>query len=67
MKTTETKIDIYENDGIESKGLGKDQVIVRNHWNRKEFVCVEINGKEVTVLADELNKAIQNAQNIHKY
>jgi hypothetical protein len=62
-------LDIYETDGSEEKGLSSDRpkVIVKEHWNRREFVVIEVNGKELTVLADELKRAIDNAQNAHKY
>ena len=71
MKSTESKIDIYEIDGSDIRGLKRPQVIVTNHWNYSKLVCIQIESegesKVVTVVADELKKAIQNAQNIHSF
>lgn len=67
MNKTESKIDIYEIDGSEIRGLDKPQLKVSNHWNRRELVCIDLDGKSVTVSASILVKAIENAQNIHKY
>ena len=62
-------IEVYETNGTEEKGLRSDRpkVKVSEHWNRKEFVVIEIDGKKVTVLAAELQRAIDNAQNAHGY
>lgn len=62
-------IEVYEVDGEEIKGLKslKPSVTVTNHWNRKEFVVIVIDNKRVTVVANDLIKAIENAQNAHGY
>jgi hypothetical protein len=62
-------IEVYETNGTEEKGLRSDRpkVKVSEHWNRKEFVVIEVDGKKVTVLAAELQRAIDNAQNAHGY
>jgi len=62
-------VDTYEVDGTETKGLSSERPKIRitNHWNRKEFVNVEMNGKTYTVLAEQLKRAIDNAQNAHSY
>ncbi len=62
-------IEVYETNGTKEKGLKSDRpkVKVSEHWNYKEFVVVEIDDKKVTVLADELKRAIDNAQNAHGY
>ena len=63
-------IEIYEINGTEEKGLRSHQrkVRVREHWNRQEFVVLQIDeGTEVTVLASQLVRAIENAQNAHGY
>lgn len=67
MKTTETKIDIYEINGEESGLSNEAQLTVKNHWNRKNFVILNMNDKEITVVADDLKRAIENAQNVHRY
>lgn len=60
-------IEIYETNGVEEKGLRSERpkVEVSEHWNRKDFVKIGIDGKNVTVLASELKRAIDNAQNAH--
>jgi len=62
-------IQIYETNGTENKGLESimPKMHVSEHWNRKAFVVVEIDGVKHTVLADELKRAIDNAQNAHSF
>ena len=70
MKTIESinKIHIYELNGNDSPGIDAPQLIVKNHWNRREFVIVETpSGESVTVTADALERAIQNARNAHQF
>lgn len=70
MKSFESinTIEIYEDNGTAVEGLtsDKESVIIREHWNIKKFVVIEVKGKKVTVLADELRGAIENAQNAHR-
>lgn len=63
------KIEIFEKNHEELKGLKseKDCISISNHWNRKDLICIELNGETVAVLAEHVIKAIQNAQNAHKY
>ena len=67
--TSVSTIDLIEIDGSETIPGKKDQSLtVKNHWNRRELVVLVLpGGKEVTVSADELKKAIANAQNSHRY
>jgi len=62
-------IEIYETNGIEEKGLRSDRpkLKVSEHWNIKNFVVLEIEGKKITVIADDLKRAIDNAQNAHGF
>jgi len=62
-------IEVYETNGKEEEGLITDRpkVKVSEHWNRKNFVVLEIDGKKITVVADDLKRAIDNAQNAHGY
>ena len=61
------KIDVYEIDGIDSIEVGKTpKITIKNHWNRGEFVVLIINNKKYTVLAHELERAIENAKNAHR-
>jgi len=61
-------IQIYETDGVENGGIESKmpKLQIREHWNRKQFVVIEIDGVKHTVLADELKRAIDNAQNAHQ-
>ena len=62
-------IQIYETNGTENKGLESKmpKLIVSEHWNRKQLVVIEIDGVKHTVVADELKRAIDNAQNAHSW
>ena len=62
----ETKITAYEINGDEVVGLPEKKtevVIISAHWSNNEMVVLKFQGKEVTVTADELEKAIDNATN----
>ena len=58
-----TKVKVYEKDGKELGVNESDEISVEGHWNRRNFVILNINGKKVTVVADHLNRAVQNATN----
>ena len=67
FKTSST-IKSHEFNGS-AREVGKDlpNIVVKNHWNRRDFVIIEIDNNEYTILADELSRAIDNAQHAHKY
>ena len=57
------EIEVYEIDG-EAVGIGETvSMAVNSHWNRNEFVVIGFNGKELTVVGDDLKTAIKNAEN----
>ncbi len=59
-----SEIEIYEVDGKEVElGIDPPKLVVESHWNRDEFVVLTLDGKSVTVEADKLRKAIENATN----
>lgn len=62
-------IQIYETNGMENIGIESEMPKMRisEHWNRKELVVIEIDGTRHTVLANELQRAIDNAQNAHAF
>lgn len=66
---TSNSLEIYETNGIDEKGLRsqRPKLIIHEHWNVRDFVVIELDGKKVTVLASQLKKAIDNAQNAHQY
>lgn len=65
---SENKIKIYERDGNNISLVSDSQpLIVRNHWNEGSKIVLYLNGNEITVVADDLKKAIQNAQNAHSF
>ena len=68
FKTSST-IETYELNGSDREIVGKDlpDIIVKNHGIRRDFVIIEIGDTQYTILADELSRAIDNAQHAHKY
>ena len=58
-------IEILEVNGNELSQLNRLHLTISNHWNRRKFVVLEIDGKEYTVEANQLSRAIDNAQNAH--
>lgn len=59
------KIKVYEIDGDDN--IKYDTSIeVKSHWNYKNFIVLNIFGKEITVVAEDLEKAIQNAINVSR-
>ena len=63
--TVESKIQIYEQDGKEFRGLDYPTVTVRNVRTFSDtFVEIEVEGVRYKVVAKELQMAIQNAQNV---
>ena len=60
-------VEVYEENGTELKALKskKPSITVREHWNRKDFVIINMGNLSYTVLATDLEKAIQNCQNAH--
>lgn len=40
-------------------------LLIRNHWNNRDKVVLEIDGKHYTFIADHIIRAIQNALNAH--
>jgi hypothetical protein len=63
------EVEVYEIDGEETKALKsqKESLIIKNHWNRRAFVVIKYKDTTITVIADDIERAITNAQNAHKY
>ena len=64
---TESKIQVYEKQGRDLKFDEREDIVVKNHWNRKALVVLIINDIAYTVASDELERAISNARNAHKF
>lgn len=60
-------IEVYEENGTELNALRskKPSITIREHWNRKEFVIINMGNLSYTVLAKDMIAAIENAQNAH--
>lgn len=58
-----TEIRIIEIDGEKLKGLKSYQknLRVKSHWDNDDWVVISIEGKEYTLDAKLLNRAINNA------
>ena len=63
--TSINKIDVYEINGEETK-ISRPVCEVTEHWNRKEFVRIGIGDKTITIMASDLIRAVNNAQNAHQ-
>lgn len=65
IRKIETRLRTYEVNGEEVKGLPNDadDLLVQAHWNRNEMVVIDFHGRNVTVAADDLRRAIVNATN----
>ena len=65
----ESKVEVYERNGSDLGGLKSDKepLIVKNHWNRREFVVLQYEDKEITVVVGDLERAIKNAYNAHGF
>jgi hypothetical protein len=56
---------VYEIDGKELTGPKNDiRLSVHSHWNERQFIVIEIEGKRYTVVAYDLETAIKNASNV---
>ncbi len=60
------KIKVYEIDGDDNIKFNDTSIEVKSHWNYHNFIVLNIFGKEITVVAEELERAIQNAINVSR-
>ena len=66
MKVINT-IKPLEIDGKDSNNVGEKRLLsVESHWNMKDRIHLKFEGVDITVPADELERAINNARN-HRY
>jgi hypothetical protein len=64
MLEVKSLVTIYEIDGEETHGLKLPTITVRNHWNEKGKIVLEVDSKQITVVALDLQDAIDNATNV---
>lgn len=65
---TESRVPIREQRGKELESFRREVIKVRNHRIYKQLVVVEVHDCDpVTVDAGELERAIRNAVNAHRY
>ena len=57
------EIEIYEIDGSETFGAESSKMEILSHWNNHEMVVLRFAKKELTVVAADLETAINNATN----
>lgn len=62
-------IEVFEENGTALNAIRskKPSITIREHWNRRELVIVNMGDKSYSVLASDLIAAIQNAQNAHSF
>ena len=63
--TVVSQIDVYEIDNMAISPTAAADVL--SHLNDKDKVRLNVGGKTYTFLADELKRAIANAQNAHPF
>ena len=65
IRKIETRLRAYEINGTEVKGLPKDadDVIISAHHIFRNLVIIDFHGRTVTVSANDLKRAIDNATN----
>jgi hypothetical protein len=61
MRVT-TTLDVYEIDGEDTK-ITRPIIMVQSHWSDDDRIVLVIDGKERSVLADQLVAAVANARN----
>lgn len=56
------EIRILERDGKELQGPEDQLLTVESHWNYTDRVRLKVDGFNIVVLADELERAIENSR-----
>ena len=68
MIAVESRVNVYEVNGSEPHPGGPEvQLKVCSHWNRSEFVVLELHGTRVTVSARDIQAAVANATHVAKW
>lgn len=60
------KINVYEIDGNDKNIEYGTTIEIKSHWNFRNLVCLNIFGKEITVDAEDLKRAVDNAINVSR-
>jgi len=67
MIEVQSTLPIYEIDEKDTTGPVSDHALIaRHHWNKRQFVVLEIGDHTYAVLATDLMAAIENAQNANR-
>jgi hypothetical protein len=70
MIKVQSVVECYEVDGQEVKGVISNtkhpSITIRSHWNRSDFVVLEVGDKAFTILLKDLIAAAENAANSAK-
>ena len=65
MMSVKNDLDVLELNDKEISPSEREtvRVVVSSHWNRDDLVVLHIRDLKVTVVAEQLEKAIKNARN----
>jgi len=61
------KVSTYEVDGQEVSSVDGKPLVVDSHWNRNKMVRLKYGKVDITVLAQDLKAAIDNATNTARF
>jgi len=68
MIKVKNEVKVYEINGFEVPPVGTQEcLVVTSHWNEKQKVNIFFEGKRITVIANDLKTAIENATNINRF
>jgi DNA helicase TIP49 (TBP-interacting protein) len=61
-------VKVYERNGVETTITEDDNLVVRSHWLENKKVVIELSdGSKITVVADELERAIAATKRAHPF
>jgi hypothetical protein len=57
----QVQVQVYEDDKSETWGDSSRRIIVESHWNDRDAVVIEVDGKRYTVMANHVRDALDAA------
>ena len=63
----QNKLQIYEINGSDVPVGKEPKLLVESHWSIKNRIVLSVGGKKITVIADDLRRAIDNATNARAF